>query len=88
MPLVALGTDDLAYPDLSDSDHGAEGGDGLPRGYVVRRSYLERTGPFVGGGGGAPGLDREFWRRAASVGGRVAVLPRVGVRLWQHAHAG
>jgi hypothetical protein len=83
MPIVTLGSDDLAYPPLPDPPQSIGDGDGLQRGYVVRRSYLDRVGPFVGGGDGAAGVDRAFWRGAAAAGGRVALLQQVGLRLWQ-----
>lgn len=83
LPIVALGSEDLAYPPRPDSPGSLADGAALQRGYVVRRSYLDRVGPFMGGGDGAAGVDRAFWRRAAAVGGRVALLPQLGLRLWQ-----
>lgn len=88
MPIVALGTEDLAYPPLCDPSQSAADDEGLPRGYIVRRSYLDRIGPFVDGDDGAAGVDRAFWRQAWAVGGRVALLPRVGLRLWQQTQVG
>jgi hypothetical protein len=88
MPIVALGAEDLAYPPLCDSPQSAADGEGLQRGYIVRRSYLDRIGPFTGGDDGAGGVDRAFWRRATAVGGCVALLPRVGLRLWRQTQAG
>jgi hypothetical protein len=76
VPIVALGSDDLMYTARPE-------GDTVHRGYIVRRSYLDRIGPFVEGDDEASGVDRAFWLRAAAVGGRVAVLPRIGLRLWQ-----
>lgn len=81
VPIVALGSDDLVYP-------ARPGDDTVHRGYIVRRSYLDRIGPFVGDVGGPAGVDGAFWRRAAAVGGSVAVIPQVSVRLWQQAETG
>lgn len=78
VPLVAFGSDDLLYPARPESDM-------VHRGYIVRRSYLDRLGPFVGDGAGTAGVDRTFWRRATARGGNVAVLPQVSVRLWQQS---
>lgn len=83
MPILALGTHDLSYPRLHDSAQSTADSGAAHRGYVVRRTYLDRLGAFMGGAGEAADVDRAFWRRAAAVGGSVAVLPQVGVRLWQ-----
>jgi hypothetical protein len=83
MPLLALGTDDLVDPRIPDSSQNTADRAAPQRGYVVRRAYLDRMGPFVDGD--AVGVDHAFWRRAAVLGGRVALLPQVSVRLWQES---
>lgn len=80
VPIVALGSDDLVYA-------ARPGGDTVHRGYIVRRAYLNRIGPFVGDLEATTGVDLTFWRRAAAVGGTVAVVPQVSLRLWQQAPA-
>lgn len=82
VPILALGTADLVDSWPRNSSTGTSDSDAPQRGYMVRRAYLERVGPFVVGDGRAAGVDRAFWTSAAAVGGRVAVLPQVGVRLW------
>lgn len=86
-PILALGTDDLAYPWLEGKSQHVSQSRPPRHGYLVRRAYLDHVGPFVGGDGDAAAVDHAFWRRAAAIGGCVAVLPQVGVRLWHETRA-
>ena len=81
--LAAIGSDDVTYPTIGTSAQGAAEPEAPQRGYIVRRSYLNRVGPFETSENGADGVDRAFWRLAKTVGGRVALLPQVGLRLWR-----
>jgi hypothetical protein len=54
----------------------------LSRGYLVRRSWLERLGGF----GAEPELDgfedHDFWQRATALRGQARLLRQVGLHLW------
>lgn len=85
MPVVAVGTYDLSGPPLPDESRETRDDEAPRRGYIVRRSYLDRIGPLVDGGQAVDEVDHAFWRRAAAIGGRVTLLPGIGLRLWRPA---
>jgi hypothetical protein len=57
----------------------------LSRGYLVRRSWLERLGGF----GVEPELDgfedHDLWQRTTALSGQACLVRRVGLRLWDRA---
>jgi hypothetical protein len=57
----------------------------LDRGYVVRRSFLDRLGGFGEGPELEGFVDHHFWRRAVEAGAEVELRRHVGFRLWEQS---
>lgn len=81
-PMAALGSDIVVNAMIAESHRLARFAY-LGRGYLVRRTWLERLGGFAEDAELDAYVDHDFWQRTAAIGGVTVLLRHVGMRLWR-----